>query len=54
MYLFAYYAGSSLGGWVGGLVFERGGWTATVGYVVAMFAVGLAPTFRTRARTYTS
>jgi YNFM family putative membrane transporter len=52
MYLFAYYAGSSLGGWVGGLVFERAGWTATVGYVVAMFAAALLPTLR--ARRYTS
>jgi YNFM family putative membrane transporter len=53
MYLFAYYAGSSLGGWVGGLVFERAGWTATVGYVVAMFAVALLPALPDRAAKYT-
>jgi predicted MFS family arabinose efflux permease len=43
LYLLAYYAGSSLGGWVGGLVFERAGWSATVVYVVALFALALAP-----------
>jgi YNFM family putative membrane transporter len=46
LYLFAYYAGSSLGGWVGGLVFERAGWTGTAAYVVAMFAIALTPTLR--------
>jgi YNFM family putative membrane transporter len=46
LYLFAYYAGSSLGGWVGGLIYERAGWTATIGYVVALFALALAPTLR--------
>jgi len=43
LYLFAYYAGSSLGGWVGGLVYQHAGWPATVGYVAALFAVALAP-----------
>ncbi len=43
LYLLAYYTGSSLGGWVGGLVFERAGWSATIAYVVAMFAAALAP-----------
>ena len=46
IYLFAYYFGSSLGGWIGGLVFERGGWTATVLYVAVMFAVAFLPTLR--------
>ncbi|PZF97023.1 MFS transporter [Micromonospora deserti] len=49
MYLFAYYAGSSLGGWIGGLVFERTGWPATVAYVVAMFALALALSHPTRS-----
>jgi MFS transporter, YNFM family, putative membrane transport protein len=48
LYLLAYYAGSSLGGWVGGLVFERAGWSDTVVYVVALFALALAP-LRSRA-----
>jgi predicted MFS family arabinose efflux permease len=43
IYLFAYYFGSSVGGWIGGLVFERGGWTATALYVAALFAVALLP-----------
>jgi predicted MFS family arabinose efflux permease len=43
VYMFAYYFGSSVGGWIGGLVFERGGWTATVLYVAAMFAIALLP-----------
>jgi predicted MFS family arabinose efflux permease len=43
IYMFAYYLGSSVGGWIGGLVFERGGWTLTALYVVAMFAVALLP-----------
>jgi MFS transporter, YNFM family, putative membrane transport protein len=48
LYLFAYYAGSSLGGWVGGLIYERAGWTATIGYVVALFALALTPALRRR------
>lgn len=54
LYLFAYYAGSSVGGWVGGLVFERAGWTATALYVVALFAVGLAPVVRAGSPTVPS
>jgi MFS transporter, YNFM family, putative membrane transport protein len=49
VYLFAYYFGSSVGGWIGGLVFERGGWTATVLYVAVLFAVALLPARRSRA-----
>src|SRR6266704_5299307 len=51
LYLFAYYAGSSLGGWVGGVVFERGGWSAATGWVVVMFAVALAPVVRRPRRS---
>jgi predicted MFS family arabinose efflux permease len=43
IYLFAYYFGSSVGGWIGGLVFEAGGWTLTALYVAAMFALALLP-----------
>jgi MFS transporter, YNFM family, putative membrane transport protein len=51
VYLFAYYLGSSVGGWIGGLVFERGGWTTTALYVTAMFAVALLPTLRVPVRS---
>ncbi|MEV0407957.1 MFS transporter [Actinoallomurus sp. NPDC050550] len=39
LYLFAYYAGSSLGGSAGGLAYEHGRWPATVGYALALLAV---------------
>jgi YNFM family putative membrane transporter len=42
LYLLAYYAGSSLGGWVGGLAFEGGEWPAVVGYVAGLLAAALA------------
>jgi YNFM family putative membrane transporter len=43
LYLLAYYLGSSAGGWVGGLVYQHAGWTATVAYLVLLFAVALIP-----------
>ncbi|WP_236541837.1 MFS transporter [Spiractinospora alimapuensis] len=36
LYTLAYYTGSSVLGWVGGLFYEHSGWTAVVGYVVAL------------------
>ncbi len=44
LYLLAYYAGSSVGGWVGGLAYERGDWPAVVAYVggLTVLALGLA------------
>lgn len=44
LYLLAYYAGSSIGGWVGGLAYERGAWSGVVGYVgvLMLAALGLA------------
>jgi YNFM family putative membrane transporter len=48
LYLFAYYTGSSVGGWTGGLVYQHAGWSGTVAYLVALFAVALAPVLRTR------
>lgn len=44
LYLLAYYAGSSIGGWVGGLAYESGDWPAVVVYVATLLvvAVGLA------------
>ncbi|MEX2291111.1 MAG: MFS transporter [Mycobacteriales bacterium] len=41
LYLLAYYAGSSIGGWVGGLAYERGDWPGTVLYVAGLTLVGL-------------
>ncbi|MGI5164848.1 MFS transporter [Spirillospora sp. CA-253888] len=41
LYLFAYYLGSSVGGSAGGLAYERGHWTGTGLYVLALLAVGL-------------
>jgi YNFM family putative membrane transporter len=49
LYLFAYYAGSSIGGWVGGLVYQHAGWTGTVAYLVVLFTVALTPVLRTRS-----
>jgi YNFM family putative membrane transporter len=44
LYLLAYYAGSSLGGYVGGLAYEAGAWPGVVAYVGALMvgALGLA------------
>ncbi|WP_346623370.1 MFS transporter [Blastococcus montanus] len=44
LYLLAYYAGSSVGGWLGGFAYERGQWPAVVGYVASLLlvAIGLA------------
>lgn len=44
LYLLAYYAGSSLGGWVGGLAYERAAWPGVVTYVgvLMLLALGLA------------
>ena len=44
LYLLAYYAGSSLGGWAGGLAYERAAWPGVVAYVgvLLLLALGLA------------
>lgn len=41
LYLLAYYAGSSIGGWVGGFAYERGEWPAVVAYVAGLLVVAL-------------
>ena len=41
LYLLAYYAGSSLGGWAGGLAYERAAWPGVVAYVGALLVVAL-------------
>lgn len=42
LYLFCYYAGSSIGGTVGGLAFDHAGWTGVVGYVALLLGAALA------------
>jgi YNFM family putative membrane transporter len=41
LYLFAYYLGSSIGGAVGGVAYDAGGWPAVVGYVTALLTAAL-------------
>ena len=48
LYLFAYYAGSSVGGALGGVAFDLAGWTGLVGYVTALLAGALALAFALR------
>ncbi|ROS73642.1 MFS transporter [Cellulomonas sp. PhB143] len=42
LYNFAYYAGSSLLGWLGGVAFTRGGWGGTVALIVGAAALAAA------------
>lgn len=42
LYNLAYYTGSSLFGWLGGVFHERAGWPGTVGMVVVLVAAALA------------
>lgn len=48
-YTLAYYLGSSLFGWVGGLVYEAIGWPGTVGYVVMLCLLAAGTTVALRA-----
>jgi YNFM family putative membrane transporter len=41
LYLFAYYLGSSVGGAVGGIAYDHGGWPAVLVYVTGLFAAAL-------------
>jgi MFS transporter, YNFM family, putative membrane transport protein len=45
LYLAAFYIGSSVAGSAGGVVYGRGGWPATVLFVLALLAAGLACAF---------
>jgi YNFM family putative membrane transporter len=49
MYLFSYYVGSSVGGTLGGVVFGAAGWSATVGFLVALLAVTAVVAARLRS-----
>jgi MFS transporter, YNFM family, putative membrane transport protein len=42
VYLFSYYAGSSVGGWAGGLAYGGAGWVGVSGYVGALIVVAIA------------
>lgn len=42
LYLFGYYAGSSVGGVLGGVAYDHGGWPLLVGYVSVLLAGALA------------
>lgn len=42
LYLFAYYAGSSIGGVAGGVAFDLGGWPGLVGFVSALLLAAVA------------
>jgi MFS transporter, YNFM family, putative membrane transport protein len=46
LYLFFYYIGSSLIGWLGGVFFAHGGWLAVVALLAGLSAVGLAIALR--------
>ena len=46
LYLFFYYIGSSLIGWLGGLFFAHGGWLAVVALLGGLAAVGLVIALR--------
>lgn len=46
LYLFFYYIGSSLIGWLGGVFFAWGGWPAVVALLTGLSAVGLAVALR--------
>ncbi len=41
LYLLAYYAGGSVGGWVGGLAYEGGEWPGLVAFVAGLMVVAL-------------
>jgi hypothetical protein len=43
VYNLAYYAGSSVFGWLGGVGFALAGWPGTVGMVLALVAVAVGP-----------
>jgi YNFM family putative membrane transporter len=51
LYLLAYYAGSSVGGWLGGYAYEFAAWPAVVGYVAGLLlmAFGVALLLRRTA-----
>ena len=52
LYVTSFYAGGSMGAFLPGLVWERGGWPATIALVVTMLAaMALIATLAYRRRT---
>ncbi|MEJ3658404.1 MFS transporter [Actinomycetes bacterium KLBMP 9759] len=49
LYLFAYYAGNSVGGAVGGLAYDGAGWVGVLGYVSGLLAAALVLALRLRS-----
>jgi MFS transporter, YNFM family, putative membrane transport protein len=54
LYLFAYYAGSSIMGTVGGWFWAAGQWPAVAGFATALLALAFAAAFRVHSRFTTS
>jgi len=54
LYLFAYYLGSSICGWAGGLPYARGGWDATAVFVAVLLVLGLACSISLRSARWRS
>lgn len=54
LYLFAYYLGSSVCGWAGGLPYGHGGWDATVAFVGVLLFLGLACALSLRSARWRS
>lgn len=50
LYLCAYYAGSSLLGWLGGFCFAAAGWVGVAGFTLALLAASLLTALRLPAR----
>jgi len=48
LYLFCYYAGSSVGGTVGGVAYDHGGWLGLLGFCTALLLAALALALRLR------
>jgi MFS transporter, YNFM family, putative membrane transport protein len=42
LYTLTYYVGASVGGWAGGVAYERGDWSEVVWYVLALLGVAVA------------
>ncbi|WP_106252039.1 MFS transporter [Allonocardiopsis opalescens] len=50
LYTLGYYLGSSLFGWIGGIVYQHAGWPGTVGYVLALVAAAAVASLALRGR----
>jgi YNFM family putative membrane transporter len=41
LYTLTYYVGASVGGWAGGVCYERGGWSGVVWYLLALLGTAI-------------